>query len=144
MNLLKMEMKRLDEFTTAHYPNALEGDAVATNTVIRLMQHRAVLLGWGRDQHGAARVVISDGGGPGGEPRRLELEFVLPNAQRLSALDAIGSPDTQYRTPRTSIDTPVSPPSSPPLRIKPEPTDLVLDKVQPSAWKKPRGGFDWS
>jgi hypothetical protein len=142
--LLAMELRRLDELQSAHFHNATEGDPTATNAVLRIMAHRAMLLGWSRDQQGAARVVISDGGGPGGEPRKLELEFVLPGGGHVAMDDALGSPDTQYRTHRANIDTPVSPPSSPPLRIKPEPTDLVLDKVQPSAWKKPRGGFDWS
>ena len=76
--LLKLELRRCEELMAAHYANACDGDVVATNTVLRVMAHRATLMGWSRDQQGAARVVINDTAGAGGEPRRLELEFVLP------------------------------------------------------------------
>ena len=64
--LLKLELRRLDELAAAHYANAIDGDVTATNTVLRVMAHRAMLMGWSRDQQGAARVVISDGGGDNG------------------------------------------------------------------------------
>jgi hypothetical protein len=115
------------------------GDIPSAMMVLRLAQHRAQILGWGTKDH-VAKLTITDAPAGGEPPKALSIEFVLPGGGHV-AMDSI---DTQYRTPRTSIDSPVSPPSSPPLRIKPEPTDLVLDKVQPSAWKKPRGGFDWS
>jgi hypothetical protein len=79
--LLKLELRRCEELMAAHFANACDGDVVATNTVLRVMAHRAMLMGWSRDQQGAVRVMISEGGGVGGEPpRRLELEFVLPGA----------------------------------------------------------------
>ena len=81
--LLKLELRRLDELAAAHYANAIDGDVTATNTVLRVMAHRAMLMGWSRDQLGAARVVISEGDG---ENRRLELEFVLPG-QRIVDLE---------------------------------------------------------
>ena len=149
--LLKLELRRCDELMSAHYATALNGDATSTNTVLRIMAHRAVLMGWSRDQHGAARVVINDGGGgASGEPRRLELEFVLPS-KRITDMADLEPPTPPSRSsPRPlTIDSSSSTtnrttvPSSP-LRIKPSPDDLTLDPMQPSAFKKVRGGFDWS
>ena len=99
------------------YGNALEGDVTAVNTVLRVMAHQAMLMGWSRDQQGAARVVITDAGGPGGEPRRLELEFVLPG-QRVIDMDS-----TENRNAHRVVHAqqPIRQPSPP--RIKPEPTD---------------------
>ena len=93
------------------YGNALEGDVTAVNTVLRVMAHQAMLMGWSRDQQGAARVVITDAGGPGGEPRRLELEFVLPGQRVIDVVHA---------------QQPIRQPSPP--RIKPEPTDTTIEK----------------
>jgi hypothetical protein len=147
--LLKLELRRCDELTAAHYANALDGDVTATNTILRVMAHRAMLMGWSRDQQGAARVVINDGG-VGGEPRRLELEFVLPS-KRIADMADLEPPTPPSRSsPRPlTIDSSSSTtnrttvPTSP-LRIKPSPDDLTLDPMQPSAFKKVRGGFDWS
>jgi hypothetical protein len=90
--LLKLELRRLDDLTAAHYANALDRDVTATDTVLRVTAHRAVLLGWSRDQQGAARVTISDNGG---ENRRLELEFVLPGKRIADMADL----DGQYHRP---------------------------------------------
>ena len=57
--LLKLELRRLDELMAAHYTNALAGDVTAANAILRVMAHRAVLMGWSRDQQGAARLVIT-------------------------------------------------------------------------------------
>ena len=137
--LLKLELKRCDELQSAVYETALKGDPTAINTALRVMAHRAMLLGWSRDQQGAGRVVISSG--PGNE-RRLDIQFVLPTSS--GGQRAIGYDDLQHIQPRPqpAMRTPDS--SSPPLRIKPQESDIVLDKVQPSAWRKPRGSFDWS
>lgn len=66
--LLKLELRRCEELMAVHYANACDGDVVATNTVLRVMAHRAMLMGWSRDQQGAGRVVINDAGSAGGEP----------------------------------------------------------------------------
>ena len=58
--LLKLELRRCEELMAAHFANACDGDVVATNTVLRVMAHRAMLMGWSRDQQGAAGVMISE------------------------------------------------------------------------------------
>src|SRR5262249_19495804 len=104
----------------------------------RIMAHRAHLLGWGTKEH-AARISITDKADTG--DRELKVEFILPS-KRIT--DMADDHHTYHHDHRQSIDTPLSPPSPPPLRITPRHDDLILDKVQPSAFKKPRGGFDWS
>jgi hypothetical protein len=119
--LLKLELRRLDELTAAHYADALAGDVTATNTILRVMAHRAVLMGWSRDQ--PARVVISDGGGAGGEPRRLELEFVLPGKRiaDMDGLDAISPPCSRPSSPSLSSLPSSSSPSSRTMDLKANP-----------------------
>jgi hypothetical protein len=138
--LLAMELRRLDELQSAHFQNATEGDPTATNAVLRIMAHRAMLLGWSRDEQGAARVLISDSGGVGGEPKTMAIEFILPGGAHvgIDEVDCLVDHGHHQHTDPSSSSSPR------PQRIRPEPTDLVLDAVQPSVWKKPRGGFDWS
>jgi hypothetical protein len=143
--LLKLELRRCDELMSAHYATALNGDATSTNTVLRIMAHRAMLMGWSRDQHGAARVVISDGARAGGEPRRLELEFVLPGKRiaDMNGLDAISPPCSQSSSPSSSSLPSSSSPSSRTVDLKANPLSTGVPLV--SAFKKPPGGgFDWS
>ena len=132
--LLKLELQRCDDLMAAHYARACDGDVTATNTVLRVMAHRAMLMGWSRDQQGAARVVISDGGGAGAEPRRLELEFILPNSQRVARLEALEPPvHHQHRAQQPGqsrahdvLDLQANPPSSGVPLIQPrKPTDWL-------------------
>jgi len=112
--LLKLELRRCDELMSAHYANACDGDLTATNTVLRVMAHRAMLMGWSRDQQGAARVVISDNGG---ESRHLELEFVLPSGQRVD-MDTPPTPpswSSSQVSPTRMIDGVVNRPTSVPI-----------------------------
>jgi hypothetical protein len=139
--LLKLELRRCEELMAAHYANACDGDVVATNTVLRVMAHRAMLMGWSRDQQGAARVVISDGGGAGGEPRRLELEFVLPGKRiaDMDGLDAISPPCSRPSSPSSSSLPSSSSPSSRTMDLKANPTSNGVSIIP---WKKP-GGTGW-
>ena len=141
--LMKLELERCDELMSAHYANALDGDATSTNTVLRVMWHRAMLMGWSRDQQGgAARVLISDGG----ENRRLELSFVLPSGGRFDTLHDLppqhGTNHTHYDIHNRSKQI-ASPASPAPTRITPSADDLVLDKAsaQPSSWRRTRGSW---
>jgi hypothetical protein len=134
--LLKLELRRCDELMAAHYANACDGDVVATNTVLRVMAHRAMLMGWSRDQQGAARVVISEGNGVGGENRRLELEFVLPG-KRIVDMDALDHHQHEHhdhgahhrvepsRPMMRTIDAVVNPPTSVPI---------IQPKKGPGSW----------
>jgi hypothetical protein len=145
--LLKLELRRCDELQAAIYPKALTGDPAAINSALRVMWHRGMLLGWTRNQ-GDAQVVIN--GGPESD-RKLNISFHLPTSnggqraisfddlQRMESQPAAIGTNHRHRSNNTPPDS-----SSPPLRIKPNPnTDITLDPVQPSAWKKPRGGFNW-
>jgi hypothetical protein len=138
--LLKLELRRCDELMSAHYADACNGDVTATNTVLRIMAHRAMLMGWSRDQQGAARVVISDGVGAGGEPRRLELEFVLPGQRiiDMERLDELPPPRSSYDVPQSS-HAPSRPPSSSPRIIDalvnaPISMPIVQPKKGPGSW----------
>jgi hypothetical protein len=137
-----MEMRRLDEMLAGHYNAACSGDATATSACLRIMQHRAYLLGWGTKEH-VARLTISEGASGGdAPPRSLSIEFVMPNGARV-AMDAIDSPDTRYRTPPSHPPSPVSSPPSSPVRIAPRDDDLVLERADrlPSAFAKKRGSW---
>lgn len=105
--LIKLELQRCDELMSAHYANACDGDVTATNTVLRVMAHRAMLMGWSRDQQGAARVVISDGTGVDGANRRLELEFVLPGKRIADMADLDANPPQPSYSP-SPVSRPVS------------------------------------
>jgi hypothetical protein len=75
--------------------------------------------------------------GGDGADKGLRVEFIIPSASRqhptdLDDLDAI--------PPSRSLPQPARPS---PTRIQPRPDDLVLDKVQPSAFERQRGGFRW-
>jgi hypothetical protein len=109
--LIKLELQRCDELMSAHYANACDGDVTATNTVLRVMAHRAMLMGWSRDQQGAARVVIGDSTGVDGANRRLELEFVLPGKRIADMADLDANPPQPSYSP-SPVSRPVS--SSPP------------------------------
>jgi hypothetical protein len=142
-----MEMRRLDEMLAGHYNAACTGDATATSACLRIMQHRAYLLGWGTKDH-VAKLTITDGAGAGGgEPKSLSIEFVLPGGGHV-AMDALGSPGIGTSGPSIGgTSSPSYSPSPPsPRRIQPSPDDLVLERADrlPSAFKKPRGSFDWS
>jgi hypothetical protein len=124
--LLAMELRRLDELQSAHFHKATKGDPTATNAVLRIMAHRAMLLGWSRDQQGAARVVISDGGS---ENRRLEVEFVLPG-KRIADMDALDRGEHQPHHVHMEQTSSSMEQSSPrPQRIAPRLDDLVLERT---------------
>jgi hypothetical protein len=137
--LLKIELHRLDELTAAFYENAVAGDIPAAQMMLRIMEQRGRMLGFFDREH-AARFglkITDPGGGAGGAPRELSLEFVLPSGNRLSMDD----------TPRT-ISAPIS------HRIEPQPpppgsgprTELDLKANLPSSGVPimPRKGFDWT
>jgi hypothetical protein len=106
------------------------------------MAHRAMLMGWSRDQQGAARVVISDNGAGGGEPRRLELQFVLPGG-RIADMERLDHtpPSWSPSSPSSSSLPSSSSPSSRTIDLKANPPSSGVPLVQPSAWKKTGGGF---
>jgi hypothetical protein len=133
-DLLKLELQRCDDLMAAHYARACDGDVTATNTVLRVMAHRAMLMGWSRDQQGAARVVISDGGGA--EPRHLAVELVLPSGRiaDMDRLNAISPPCSRPSSPSSlpsssspTMDLEANPPSSrvPLMPMSRKPTDWM-------------------
>ena len=78
--------------------------------------------------------------------KQMKIEFVLPGS-RVMDMAALDDDHNRHHRTNSPISSPPSSPSNRPpssLRITPRHDDLVLDKVQPSAWKKDRGGFDWS
>jgi hypothetical protein len=104
--LLKLELRRCEELMAAHYANACDGDVTATNTVSRVMAHRAMLMGWSRDQHGVARLVISDGGGAGGEPRPAECGTTATNL--IEGIVVAKNPNRSLRVRRFACLSPVT------------------------------------
>ena len=137
-----IDMRRLDEMLAGHYDAACNGDPTATAACLRIIEMRGRMLGFfDHERRARLNLNITEGVGGNAGGRSLSLEFVLPSGQRFGALDALPQP-----SPTSSrLSEPPSPTSEPSrLRIAPREDDLVLDKVQPSAWKKPRGGFDWS
>jgi hypothetical protein len=107
-----LEMRRIDALISTFMPDALNGDSNAATVCLRYMQHRANLLGWGTKDH-AAKLTITDGAGAGGEPRRLELEFVLPGP-RTADMDA-GDRHHHHAQPMKTIDAVVNKPTSVPI-----------------------------
>jgi hypothetical protein len=132
--------------------------------MLRIIEMRGRMLGFFDKERAAGRFTITQDTPEG--PRALSLEFVLPSGERFSALDALPAPGRNHASPtdhddqhdarhtdhtiqhRSSAAASSSAASSSmvpsPTRITPRPDDLVLDAVQPSAFKKQRGGFDWS
>jgi hypothetical protein len=136
--VFKMEMQRLDAMTTAHFVPACQGNIASTHALLRIMEHRAQLMGWNKpDHHMATKLTVSDG-----ENKRLEIEFVLPgsNGEGSKRLDDMSSP-----IPRSpSSPQPIGhAPQPSPQRIMPRDDDVVIEKTIPSAWRKPRGSADW-
>jgi hypothetical protein len=72
----------------------------------------------------------------GDDGKSMKIEFVLPGS-RMVAMDELD------QLPPRSSHVPQSAPRPTPQRIAPRSDDIVINKVQPSAWKKPRGSFDW-
>jgi hypothetical protein len=143
--LLKLELRRLDDLTATFYPNATEGDIPSAMMVLKLSQHRASLLGWGTKEH-AAKLTITDGAG-GGEPRRLELEFILPGKRIASMADQPSSswtPSSSVRIPDSEMEEALARNEElrRKLRITPEESDIVIEKDMPSSMKKTYGGYD--
>jgi hypothetical protein len=134
-----MEMHRLDELAQAFYMNAVEGDIPSAQMLLRVMEQRGRMLGFFDREHVAKfGLKITEGGGEGGAPREMALEFILPGNRVLDMARLGKAP-----SPRTVVSTPaVSTPK--PQRIQPSPDDIVLNRVQPSAFSKGRGGFNWS
>jgi hypothetical protein len=134
--VFRMEMHRLDALAAAHYARACDGDIPAGQMMLRIIEMRGRMLGFFDKERGAGRFTLTDASSDGAA-RRLELEFVLPGGHRIDMDTPPSAPS--WSSPR------VSAPSSPaPTRIKPHPDDIVLDKVQPPAFRAKRGGFDWS
>ena len=138
-----IEMRRIDALLSTYMADALNGDSNAANVCLRYMQHRANLLGWSKPDM-AAKLTIHNTDEP---IRALSLEFVLPSGERFNTLD---QPSHHHRhhdvhcpnKPLQAIGS-SSPSSSPPSssRIAPHPDDVVLDRVQPNSFRKPRGGL---
>jgi hypothetical protein len=139
-DLLKLELRRCDELMAAFYDRAADGDINCASMLLKIMAHRAHLLGWGTKEQVAqlTRLTITDASAGNGEPRSLAVEFILPG-NRVMSLDTLGTRHTRH-------DAQPAPSSSPSRRIAPSPDDLVLERAgqQPSAFAKGRGGFDWS
>jgi hypothetical protein len=137
--LLKLELRRLDDLTATFYPNATEGDIPSAMMVLKLSQHRASLLGWGTKEH-AAKLTITDGAG-GGEPRKLEIEFVLPG-MALQGSSTIPRPSLRVPASEMEEELARNEELKRKLRIDPDPSDIVIEKDIPSSMKKTYGGYD--
>jgi hypothetical protein len=146
-------MRRIDALISTFMPDALNGDSNAATVCLRYMQHRANLLGWGTKDH-AAKLTITDGAG-GGEPRKLEIEFVLPGSRitGMADRDHRGVPQSSHApwTPSSSLRIPASEMEEElarneelkrKLQIDPDPGDIVIEKDIPSSMKKTYGGYD--
>jgi hypothetical protein len=142
--VFKMEMQRLDAMTTAHFVPACQGNIPSTHALLRIMEHRAQLMGWNKpDHHMAAKLTINDG-----ENRHLQIEFVLPGSHGVGRkqLDDMSSP-VPPRSPSSpqpiGHDHRHGGQGSTPVRIEPSPDDLVLERAdrQPSAFAKRRGSW---
>jgi hypothetical protein len=137
-----IDMRRLDEMLAGHYDAACNGDPTATAACLRIIEMRGRMLGFFDHERRARLNLNITEGGPGGDAggRSLSLEFVLPSGQRFGALDALDQPSPTSSQPR---QPPGSTSGQPPLRIKPEPTDITIERAdrQPSAFAKRRGSW---
>ena len=99
-----------------------------------------VINGWRDDERPS---VSMNFGGDGDATPKLSVEFILPSRPQAIPDHTPYTPGhTRYDTRHTPHDGGHTPPQR--TRLEPSPDDLVLDKVQPSAFKAKRGGFDWS
>src|SRR5262249_12179230 len=132
------------------YDSAVEGDLPSAQMMLRIIEMRGRMCGFFNEERRARlNLNIVDAPAGGSEPRRLELEFVVAGKRiaGMSDPDTVEyGGDTHRHTQHAGYTRRVSPPSSSPqpTRIRPSPDDLVLDAVQPPAWRSRRGGFDWS
>jgi hypothetical protein len=138
--VFRMEMRRLDALTAAHYASACDGDIPAGQMMLRIIEMRGRMLGFFDKERAAGRFTITDASSAGA-PRRLELEFVLPGKRiaDMDGLDAISPPCSRPSSPSSSSLPSSSSPSSRTMDLKANPPS---NGVSITPWKKP-GGTGW-
>lgn len=137
--LWKLQMARLDELAATHYANAVEGDIVTGQFLLRVIELQSRLAGFFNEDH-RAKLNLSVTEAVDGQPRALSVEFVIPG-NRIMSMDAPDRPSRSAETVQYQI-TPQPPP--PGLGPRTE-IDLVANKQTsgvPIVSRKP--GFDWS
>jgi hypothetical protein len=139
--VFQLESARLDKLAESHFEAACRGSISATHAVLRVVELRCRLHGLLENNHAsaAAKLVIQQGSGD--EARRLSIEFVLPNNQRMAELSTI-MPRPVHHEGQT-LHHVQQPGQQTPTRLTPRDTDLVLERAdrQPSAWTKTRGSW---
>jgi hypothetical protein len=94
-----------------------------------------------RSDNPSAQLSLEDRNG-----RKMTIDFVVPSQNGHNK--RLSMEELQHAEGRNSAQTdlPISratPPEPSPRRIAPSEDDLVLDRVQPSAFVRKRGGFSW-
>ena len=125
--VLQMELKRLDGYLAAYHDKALLGDESATKMCLRILYHRARLLGLYPEHGTLAQVLIQ--AGIGETPPTVAIEFVTPTGAKIDMSGSSGSsvPDVLaplgqrlLPPPTPHVDTPFGrvpwddPPAQPP------------------------------
>jgi hypothetical protein len=90
--VLAMELKRLDGYLAAYHDKALLGDMPATKMALRILDHRARLLGLYPEHGSLAQVLVQAQSGDMGVPL---IEFIVPNGaggQRVAPADVDAAP----------------------------------------------------
>jgi hypothetical protein len=94
--VLAMELKRLDGYLAAYHDKALLGDMPATKICLRILSHRARLLGLFPEHGTLAQILVQAQGGEMCEMGVPSIEFIVPTGapggQRVSAADMAAPP----------------------------------------------------
>jgi hypothetical protein len=133
--ILRLESARLDAMAAGHFEAACKGSIGHTHAMLRIIELRSRLYGLlERDHAGAAaRLVISQSNDG---PRSMAVEFVLPGHKSAVDLGSLPPP-----SPRQHDQQHAQQPQR--TRIEPSPSDVVVERVLPSAWEKPHGSYTW-
>jgi hypothetical protein len=116
--VLAMELKRLDGYLAAYHDKALLGDMPATKMCLRILSHRARLLGL-FPEHGTLAQILVQAGNGDVQPT-VAIEFVVPGGAGSS------------HGPSSDVATPV--PERRPERLLPPPTPHITTPFGRVPW----------
>jgi hypothetical protein len=139
--VLQLESARLDALAAGHFEAACKGSVSHAHCMLRIIELRAKLFGLlDHDRAGAAaRVILTE---HGDSPRSMAVEFILPG--RKSAVDLGNLPPSSPRQAARPVQPDQQHGQQPQrTRIQPLDSDVVVERVLPSALEKPHGSYDW-
>jgi hypothetical protein len=138
--VFRLEVDRLDQMAAGHFSEACKGSVSHAHCMLRIIELRSRLYGLLDRDHAsaAARLIISQSNG---EPRSMSVEFVLPGHKSSVDLGSLSPSPQQSVSPVQHDQQHGQQPQR--TRIQPLDSDVVVERVLPSAWEKPHGNYSW-